>query len=108
MQSSDAALSEKKGTDQLLTPVGPDTEKGWSSRLNGSLASTLSSLKSKKHDGSGVNTDKEGGQSSEEGPQSSTEETYPQGFRLIMVVIALVLSIFLVALDMVRTIARRF
>lgn len=37
----------------------------------------------------------------EQSPADQTEEEYPTGFRLSMIVLALMLSVFLVALDMV-------
>lgn len=53
-----------------------------------------------KRDGSDTNKEEEAGEVVV--PQEAGDGEYPQGFRLVAIVIALVLSIFLVALDMVH------
>jgi MFS transporter, DHA2 family, glioxin efflux transporter len=103
---SDGAKPNQTSTSSMfLDPKGEHSDFEQASTRAPSTAADVTSDYDEKKDKAGNVTDEESGEAPPTGEPEPTEASpaeYPTGARLLFIVVALVLSVFLVSLDMVR------
>lgn len=96
MDSTTSTLADPDRSNAPTPFLDPEKHRAAAGLSDGSTRAPSTDLELEKRDGGETDTE-----TVDALAQQQVEEEYPTGFRLAMIVVALILSVFLVSLDMV-------